>query len=271
MNPFTERYAAKTGALQPKNRGLLLEPIVEGKDGVFGSAVSFAAKEVVRPDGQWTPVEFERQSRDFYDSFSCVSFGLNNQEEVYKLNRYGLTVNHSDRALAKLSDTQPNGNTPQKVYEARRKKGFLFENEWPWPESVVSWVEYMAELPQKLITLAVGRGAEWRFWHDYVTPNPANIREALKYSPVAVSNSLMLDAGGVYYKPQGWPDTHWALIIGYYDNGDWKLLDTYFPFEKRVRGDTVFEQAKIVEIDNQVVDGWWFSVFLKRLLALLGL
>lgn len=256
---------------QPENRGLLTEPIVFGKDGVFGSATSYAGKHVVRPDGQWDTVEYERQSSGDFDTFSCVSFGLNNQEELYMLNRYGIKKNHSDRALARMSDTQPNGNTPQKVYEARRKKGFLFENEWPWPFDVKEWSVYMMEIPRNLIILAIGYSAEWRFWHDYVPMNPVSIKEALKYSPVAVSVALMPDENGVYYKPVGWRDTHFAVLRGYYDNGDWKLLDTYLPYEKRVRSNTIFEVGKVIEIQRQIINEAPWVLFINWMRKTFGL
>ena len=260
---------------QPLNRGLLHEPIITGKDGVFGSATSHAGKTVIRADGQWDTIEHERQSSDDFDTFSCVSFGLNNQEELYHLNRYGITKNHSDRALAKMSDTQSNGNTPQKVYETRRKMGFLYENEWPWYWNVKDWSTYMMEIPKNLLTLALGYGAEWRFWHDYVPTNPMSIKEALKYSPVAVSVALMPetegDFNGRFYKPVGWRDTHWATIRGYYDNGDWKLLDTYVPFEKRVRSDMIFEVGKIIEIDRQIVNEAPWQVFIAWMKRTFGI
>ena len=257
--------------IQPTNRGLLFEEIVPDKDGVFGSAHSFAGKTIISADGQWdVVVEHERQSSDDFDTFCCVSFGLNNQEEHYMLARYGLTTNHSDRALAKLSDTQPNGNTPQKVYEARRKKGFLFETEWPWGQDVKTWVEYMKEIPRNLLTLAIGNAAQWSFWHDYVPTDAASLKEALRYSPVAVSVALMPDGEGRYYRPDGWKDTHWAMLKGYYENGDWKLYDTYAPFEKRVKAGYQFGVAKVIEIEKQIVNESAWSRFLSLLKSLLG-
>jgi hypothetical protein len=262
---------------QPPNKGFIYEEPVLGKDGVFGSEISYAGKTVISPTGQWDTIEYERQFRESFDSFSCTSFGANNQEELYKLLRYGVRINHSDRALAKMSDTQPNGNMPQKVYEARRNKGFLLEEEWGWPDSIQTWAEYMAEIPGKLLTLALGRKAEWKYWHDYVFPTtPTNIRNALKYAPVAVSVALMPVDNSlpqeewVYYKPAGWRDTHWAVLRGFYSNGDWKLLDTYPPFEKRVRADMTFEMAKVIEIERQVVDQEKYGFFMRLLRKILG-
>jgi len=256
---------------QPPNRGLLHEEIIDGKDGVFGSNVSYAGKTVIRADGQWESIEHERQSSEFFDTFGCVNFGLNNQEELYQLNRYGLVVNHSDRALAKMSDTQPNGNTPQKVYETRRKLGFLYEPEWPWPWDVKEWAVYMMAIPRNLLTLALGYGAEWRFWHDYVPTNTTSFKEALKYSPIGVSVALMPDENGVYYRPQGWQDTHYAVVRGYRGNGDWKLLDTYPPFEKWVRSDYDFGVGKIIEIDRHIVNEAPWQVFIAWMKRTFGI
>ena len=85
----------------------------------------------------------------------------------------------------------------------------------------------MKEIPSNLLTLALGNAAQWSFWHDYVPTDAASLKEALRYSPVAVSVALMPDAEGRYYRPDGWQDTHWAMLKGYYENGDWKLYDTY--------------------------------------------
>jgi hypothetical protein len=186
------------------------------------------------------------------------------------LKRYGLTVNHSDRALAKLSDTQSNGNTPQKVYEARRKKGFLFEHEWSWGSGITTWAEYMAEIPKNLITLAVGNAAEWSFWHDYVPTDTTSLENALRYSPLGVSVALMPDGDGRYYRPDGWQDTHWAVLKGYYENGDWRLYDTYPPFEKRVRAGYQFGVAKVIQIDRQIINPSAWSRFISLLRSLLG-
>lgn len=255
---------------QPPNTGLLFEPIIPDKDGVFGSVVSFAGKTIISADGQWDMViENERQSSANFDTFSCLSFGLNNQEEHYMLMRYGITTNHSDRAMAKLSDTQPNGNTPQRVYEARRKRGFLFESEWPWGSDIKTWVEYMKEIPSNLITLAVGQAAGWSFWHDYVPTDNASLKEALRYAPLGVSVALQ-EEDGRYYRPDGWQDTHWAMLKGYYENGDWKLYDTYPPFEKRIKAGYKFGVAKVIEIERQIVVETAWDRFIKLLRALLG-
>ena len=250
------------------NIGLLHEPVVIGKDGILGSATSYAGKTVVRPDGKWEvhKINESHQANDHVDTFSCVSFGNSNQEEVYKLNRYGIQTDHSDRFLARVSDTQPNGNSPQKVYEARRNNGYLFEMEWPFA-GVTTWLQWMADIPSNLLTLASGRSAEWLYWHDYVSTSHASIREALKFSPVAFSvPAWFKDINGLYYRPDGIRDGHWTLCVGMFENGDYDILDTYpdenGSYRKRMRADFIPEVAKVIEIDRQVANETLWTKFL---------
>ena len=238
---------------QPKNTGLLLEPIIVGKDGLLGSSVTYALKgEIKRPDAQWDDLDIleEEQSRPHFDTFSCVSFGSTNHIEDYLFYVYGIRVNYSDRALAVMSETKPNGNTPQKVYETIRKKGLVLEAEWPWGDWVVTWEEYMKELPSYIWTKALMWVSEWKFWHDYVPNTPEAMKEALKESPLAGSVALMRGDDGIYYRPDGWSDTHWVEFDGYYENGDWKIWDSYPPFKKRVRSDFRAGQVKAIRIDR---------------------
>jgi len=238
---------------QPKNTGLLLEPIIEGKDGLLGSSVVYALKgDIKRADGQWDGLDLveEEQAKGHTDTFSCVSFGGTNHVEDYLLYVYGIVVNYSDRALAVMSETKPNGNTPQKVYETIRHKGLVLEAEWPWGDEVATWDEYMKALPSYIYTKALMWVSEWKFWHDYVPNNPEAMKQALKESPLAGSVALMRGEDGIYYRPDGWEDTHWAEFDGYYENGDWKIWDSYAPFKKRVRADFRPGQVKAIRIER---------------------
>ena len=257
---------------QPANRGLLHEPIILNKDGIFGSERSFVGKgPVIQENGQWDDflVPHEHQANSDFDTMSCVTWGHNNQKEIYMKRVYGVEKNYSDRFLAKAAGTTKQGNTPQKVYETARTGGALDELEWPWSSDIKTWEQYMAEIPRLLFIKAKDWLLGFDLWHDYVPTNPEALRTALKWSPVGVSNALQEGVDGVYYKPEGWRDIHWAVLIGYHDNGDWKLEDTYPPFVKRVRADTKFEVAKVIAITRRISTPSFVNSFLTWILGML--
>lgn len=259
---------------QPKNRGLVLNPIVENKDGVFGSSLSFVAKGApIQLDGNWTPYlpKPERQSREeadgsTFDTMSCATFGTDNQVEMYVRKVFGRDIDYSDRFLSKSSGTTPQGNDPHLVLESLRKQGTVEETLWPWSSEITTWAQYFADIPRNIYAVATSWMAEFDLWHDYVPTDPATIRQALKYSPVAVSVLSLIDPDtGLYYKPDGYGlrDTHWAVIFNMDEQGNYDVFDTYEPFVKKFKAGYKFERAKVITITRQIVNEYWWMVFLK--------
>jgi len=249
------------------NRGLILEPLRE-EDYVFGiSPVSpLIGSTGLQPDGDWEKYvpTHEAQFNDTLDSMSCVSFGTTNAIETLIKRVFGLDVNYSDRALSKMSGTTEQGNSPKKVADTIRKQGLVPEMEWPFTSDIKTFAEFMAELPQRIKILAASWVAEYVLHYEVVNTHPAVLKEALKHSPLGVSNNLFRNADGTYSKPKGQRDLHWATLIGEFDKDHWKLLDHYPPYLKKVRkAEADFEFAYRYAISRQVKNEGLFALFLK--------
>ena len=249
-----------------KNYGLIIEPQVP-EDFVFGSDNSlsnkFRGREVLEPEGNWgnyLPIN-EKQAPSF-ETNACVSFGTLNAIEILKKRQYLNDDNLSDRFVAKLSGTDPRiGNTPKKVGDTIRKNWSVFENEYATSDAT-NVDEFYQEIPNSLKTLAIGRGAEYEFGYEIVNPN--EVREALKYSPLAGAiHAWVKGEDGIYYKPQGATENHWVCIWGIQPNGNYLILDTYYPFIKEYRGtpSIIFGY----HLNRQVVNDSPFKTFLKQL------
>src|SRR5688572_17774217 len=84
--------------------------------------------EVRVPLGDWRPYvpKEERQYSDNVETNGCVSFSMNNLLEMQHKQQTGQEVNFSDRALAKMSGTNPDqGNYLYKVADEVRNSGLL--------------------------------------------------------------------------------------------------------------------------------------------------
>src|SRR5690242_6166491 len=127
----------------PKNTGVIIEQ--KPQDFVAGTL----PYEVLNPSGDWTPYvpSAESQLLHHMDSMACVTFScLNVIETQYKFFT-GKDINFSDRFIAKLSGTTPQGNSVQRVLDTINQYGLVLEEEWPtYPDFV--WDDYYAPIPQ---------------------------------------------------------------------------------------------------------------------------
>lgn len=266
------------------NHGLRVEPIQLGTDYVFGGYSKLKGDEVLQPDGQW--IDFrpvvERQYRNNFETNACTAFATLNAIEMLTARLFGIEYNFSDRFVAKGSGTDPAiGNYPKAPADFLRKNWSVFEEEWPFDESVKNVAEFYSDIPKKLKTLAIGRGAEYEFGYEYVpTHHPTSLMTALMYSPVCISVALVPDGNGMYFKPDGWRDSHWTTLIGYKEGEYWLIYDSYpSHFEddelpqhvKKVRWDTFFEVAMRYEIKKQVKNRSAWDKFISILKEALGL
>lgn len=138
--------------------------------------------EVRLPSGDWRPfaVRHEKQ-RDPLETMACVSFSCNNCLEVQYL-FFGIDVNFSDRALAKTSDTQQNGNSLEKVNDTARNGGLLLESQWP-NNKFKTWEEYYAPIPQEILSLRVKQD----FQYQWTPVDIENLKKQLKQSPLQIT------------------------------------------------------------------------------------
>lgn len=248
-----------------KNYGLILEPQVP-EDFVFGAYnaldTKFAGRVPLVESGDWSKYlpENEKQAPDF-ETYACVSFGTNNVVEILK-KRLGITENNSDRFVAKETGTNFfKGNTPKTIGDHLRKKWTCYETEWSTADAT-SFEDFYKEIPQNLKTLAIGRGAEYEFGYEVVQAK--DIKEALKFSPLGASfPAWHLGSDGVYYRPEGVADNHWAVIFAMQPNGNFLVLDTYPPFIKEVK--TTPSIVYGYYLNKKVVNDNAFVRFLKDL------
>ncbi len=220
-----------------RNRGLVIEERAP-EDFVFGSSLSLGKKfgdKVLLPSGDWRTVIFDglkSHQAPGYETQSCVTHGtLNAEELLYKL-QYSQTYDFSDRQLAKVGGTDPNGGaSPKQIAEAFRKKFTTYENEWP-TSAAKTTAEFYAEVPAHLLTLAKERGEEWDAGYEYVNTDLTTLKEALKYSPVGISVPAWVVQDGVYIRPPGMTDNHWVCLLHIDEHNHLHILDSYDPFIK---------------------------------------
>lgn len=243
-----------------QNHGFIYEePAPE--DFTFGALKAKYHTEPLQPDSDWSRYlpTAEEQSTPSIETNSCVSFGTNNAIEMYRKRVFDLDFNLSDRFVAKQSGTDPlNGNTPKKVADTIRHNWSCFEDEWAFTKEMTV-TEFFASIPQKLISLATGRGAEYEFGYEYVSLS--DVREALKYSPLGMSVPAWHEKDGVYYRPEGARDNHWVVCYGIKENGNLLIFDTYFPYLKEVRADVKPYVIMSYYLKRQVVQETFWQKF----------
>lgn len=137
--------------------------------------------QIVNESGDWRPYapKHEKQ-RDPLETMACVSFSCNNCIEI-QYNFYGDEPNFSDRFLAKMSGTTPQGNWCDRVADTARKIGLVKEEEWP-NNRYKTWAEYYAEIPQSVKDKAVPQP----ILYEGVTVNVANLKKELKHAPLQI-------------------------------------------------------------------------------------
>ena len=147
--------------------------------------------EINQADGNWEPhlPPGEWQGSDKGDSMSCVSFGHVNSIETQEKQQTGKQVNYSDRWIAKMSNTQIDGNYLYIVADTIRKYGLVLEEDYPAPESY-TWDEYHAEIPEPLLSELKAKGQEWlKKWdakYEWVDIDEESLKRHLKHAPLSV-------------------------------------------------------------------------------------
>lgn len=138
---------------------------------------------VVLESGDWRPYRpaGEPQYSQVADSQGCVSFSNNNACEII-LKQQGFDYNFSDRALAKLSDTQPNGNTFAKVADTAYREGRILEADWPLP-ATFTWATFYAEIPTTIRNKAIFFEEDYQF----ISNNIDNLKYHLKQGPIQIA------------------------------------------------------------------------------------
>ncbi len=145
---------------------------------------------VVNPTGDWT--EFippgERQSQSNVDSMACVTFSALNSIETQEKHLTGRQPNYSDRWIAKMSGTTPQGNYLHKVADTIRDYGLVLEEDYP--SDFTSWNQYYADIPEPKLSQLLAKGRKWlEDWtirYEWVGTKLDLIQQNLKQAPLQV-------------------------------------------------------------------------------------
>lgn len=251
----------------PKNYGLIIEE-PKAEDFVFGAERSlgskFAGREILQPDGNWEKYLPDGEPQNInYETQCCVTYSTLNALETLRNRAFDIGENLSDRFVGVGSETNPNGgNTMQKVAEFIRQNWSVFETEYPVPSTLQ---EFFQKIPNKYYVLAEARGTKYDYGYEQV--NLADVPEALKYSPVAISvPAWVQDADGLYYRPEGMGDNHAVMCYGM-KNGNYLIEDSYPPYKKEVRADVRPAVRMGYYLKKKDVSEPAYSNWIDRLLA----
>lgn len=131
---------------------------------------------------QYVPFDGDPQNSMIMDTLACGSFSAVHIAEMLERKWTGSIVEYSERALAKLSGTNHNGNSLSNIANAINNYGLIKTEDWPEltdGHNNVSWDEYYAEIPPEVLKRA-DKG-----WKCSLTKlNPSQVVETLKVSPV---------------------------------------------------------------------------------------
>ena len=245
---------------QPPGHGFIQPEIETGVDYVFG-AYSNLGGEIINESGDWTAwlPSGEAQAPRF-ETNACTCFGTSNAVETLVNFIFGNTTNLSDRMVAKGAGVDPKrGAVPKAAADFIRKNWAVQEGEWPM-EGVQTVEEYYKELPAVLYTIAKEDKADYELGYEYVTPSPDQLREALKRGTVCMSVALWLGEDGKYYRPTGWADSHWIMLVKIYENGDMLVLDSYAPYLKTIKAGFLPQTAYRYTLNEKQVDSILISI-----------
>lgn len=173
-----------------KNHGVILNDNLDGVSFLGGVGDALAE---VNPSADWRRFvpTLERQYRNGLETYSCVSQSFTNAIETY-LNYLGIEDNFSERDLARLSHTTPQGNTCHNVASAAINNGL--SRSWGWDKSIDTWDEFYAEPSEETEISLRKERSDFLNKFDlhypiYVGTSLDSIRQALKKAPVWATNS----------------------------------------------------------------------------------
>lgn len=242
------------------------------RDFVFGAKgleTKFAGRTIINESGDWSNwLPTTEHQAEKYETNSCVSFGSLNVVEILRKHSENIDENLSDRFVARISGTDPyGGNSPRTVANAIKKYWSVKEPEYPRPDTLE---EFYSNIPEKIRSLAIGRGAYYDYGYEKV--KHSDMREALKYSPLGISvPAWFMDSSNRYHRPEGQRDTHWCVCYAIQPTGDLMVFDSYYPYLKQIKADVVPEVIYSYYLRRQVKNQSAWQTFLNWLyLSLAG-
>jgi len=204
--------------MRTKKYGLIEVPRT-AKDWIAGG-VSGIEPKVLVPDGNWYGYlpSFEHQSDSKLDTMACVTFSaLNCIEGLFNfyiqsgqipktdfdwLKATGYLdnnniINFSDRYIAKLSGTTPQGNSYTGVGDAIRKYGLVPENFWKFNDAF-DWNQYYSDILPSVISTGQEFLTRFKINYEFVQNN--QLARVLQSAPIqaGIYAWTKLDENGAY-------------------------------------------------------------------------
>jgi len=102
----------------------------------------------------FVPQDGDVQESQRTETAACVSFSAIHIIETILKQQTGVEVDFSERALAKLSGTTPQGNSYVNVVNAINKYGLILEEDWPIPTDNYTWDEFYQDIPPTVLAKA---------------------------------------------------------------------------------------------------------------------
>lgn len=231
----------------------------------------------VNPGGHWLAAfpTLDEQQNIGVEPMDCTSYGTTNALETLAKFLYQDSTEWSERLLAYMSGTTPQGNDPLTVLNTVKKKGLVPLADWPINAALQTWAEYYQVPPQNLLTKALEYLAHYGVDGEWVTTDPTSLKAALEYSPLGVAGyAWELDtATGLYVTPPGAQPDHWFMLGDYVDGQYWVVMDSYQSDIKHLAWDYQFAEAMRYSLVNNIAPGHQsaWQAFLKDMLSWLGL
>lgn len=209
-----------------------------------------ARKLILSPDRDYTnylPIR-EYQSKNGFDTYSCVVFSGLNAIEIYFKKAYGLDFNFSDRYIASLIPVTPyRGTTYEKFWDTVRKYGLVLEEDYPWTDEKTP-KEYFKTPPQEIIEKGKLFLQAWDIeheWIDYNGVDPEKLYDALQFCPPPAS--VNAEATYTGKRVVGNINHSISIVKGIYKKS-WTILDHYSRETYEVPWNFYFGSAKGMSI-----------------------
>ncbi|HEX8196362.1 MAG TPA: hypothetical protein VF571_09255 [Pyrinomonadaceae bacterium] len=172
------------------NHGVLPKHLEQRPTDYKAGAFTFVSYEVRNPSGDWRPYLVKKEyQKAREDSMSCVSFSACSSIEIQEKFITGKEPNYSDRWIAKMSDTQPDGNWLYKVADVVRNYGMVDEADYPAPPNY-TFKQYHAPIPEHLKSQLIAKGKKWlEKWDvktEFLAANKPEMMKHIKHAPLQI-------------------------------------------------------------------------------------
>jgi len=232
----------------------LKERIADIQDYIFGA--SSIPQIPLQSDSNWEKYLpwYEPQAENF-ESNGCVVWGTQNCIETLYKRIYGIEPNYSENFTYLLTPVDPDrGSDPNDVAECIRHDGLINNALMRVPDTKEEFLN-MDRVTGSLRAKGLNWLQQHTFLHEWVwRTKPKNymevLKEALKYSPLAVSVSAWNKVDGVYVS-YGDTNNHCCMLYKFDDEGYPWVFDSYDHSKKKLSKDHNVRRAKRFYISNK--------------------